>query len=111
MIKRSISIRGFHQRYFFCDGSANCLTSLSCLSIPNLYKQFICIASFPGFTADLRSNTGGQAFPQCVFDHWQVMPGDPLQEGTKPHQICQDTKKRKGLKEALPDLNNYMDKL
>ena len=25
-----------------------------------------------GFTADLRSNTGGQAFPQCVFDHWQV---------------------------------------
>merc|ERR1719239_1485159 len=26
-----------------------------------------------GFTADLRSNTGGQAFPQCVFDHWQIM--------------------------------------
>merc|ERR1712226_648537 len=19
-----------------------------------------------------------EAFPQCVFDHWQVMPGDPL---------------------------------
>ena len=33
----------------------------------------------PGFTADLRSNTGGQAFPQCVFDHWQIMPGDPMQ--------------------------------
>merc|ERR1711931_275623 len=31
-----------------------------------------------GFTADLRSNTGGQAFPQCVFDHWQDMPGDPM---------------------------------
>jgi len=46
-----------------------------------------------------------------VFDHWQVMPGDPLQEGTKPYQICQDTKKRKGLKEALPDLGNYLDKL
>ena len=29
-----------------------------------------------GFTADLRSNTGGQAFPQCVFDHWQVMQGE-----------------------------------
>merc|ERR1711976_996216 len=28
--------------------------------------------------ADLRSNTGGQAFPQCVFDHWQAFPGDPL---------------------------------
>ncbi len=34
---------------------------------------------FSGFTADLRSNTGGQAFPQCVFDHWQIMPGDPLE--------------------------------
>ena len=64
-----------------------------------------------GFTADLRSNTGGQAFPQCVFDHWQVMPGDPMQEGSKPHSICQETKKRKGLKEALPDLGNYLDKL
>jgi elongation factor 2 len=74
-------------------------------------KAYLPVNESFGFTADLRSNTGGQAFPQCVFDHWQVMPGDPLQEGTKPHQICQDTKKRKGLKEALPDLNNYMDKL
>jgi len=74
-------------------------------------KAYLPVNESFGFTADLRSNTGGQAFPQCVFDHWQVMPGDPMQEGTKPHQICQVTKKRKGLKEALPDLNNYLDKL
>jgi len=74
-------------------------------------KAYLPVNESFGFTADLRSNTGGQAFPQCVFDHWQVMPGDPLQEGTKPYQICQDTKKRKGLKEALPDLQNYLDKL
>jgi len=74
-------------------------------------KAYLPVNESFGFTADLRSNTGGQAFPQCVFDHWQVMPGDPLQEGTKPYQICQDTKKRKGLKEALPDLGNYLDKL
>ena len=37
-----------------------------------------------GFTADLRSNTGGQAFPQCVFDHWAVLPGDPRDPTTKP---------------------------
>ncbi|MQK22171.1 hypothetical protein EI013_27785, partial [Escherichia coli] len=55
-----------------------------------------------GFTADLRSNTGGQAFPQCVFDHWQVLPGDPLEAGTKPNQIVLDTRKRKGLKEGVP---------
>ena len=64
-----------------------------------------------GFTADLRSNTGGQAFPQCVFDHWQVMQGDPLDGSSKPYQVCQTTKKRKGLKLDIPDLANYFDKL
>merc|ERR1712079_441153 len=66
-----------------------------------------------GFTADLRPQTGGQAFPQCVFDHWQVMPGDPLDaaSNSKPYQIIVDTKKRKGLKEAMPDLANYLDKM
>ena len=40
--------------------------------------------SVSGFTADLRSNTGGQAFPQCVFDHWQILPGDPADVTTRP---------------------------
>merc|ERR1712002_1090559 len=66
-----------------------------------------------GFTADLRSNTGGQAFPQCVFDHWQEMPGNPMnvESNSKPYVIVQDTRKRKGLKEGIPDLSNYLDKL
>ena len=25
-----------------------------------------------GFSSALRAATGGQAFPQCVFDHWKV---------------------------------------
>merc|ERR1712076_190760 len=41
-------------------------------------KAYLPVNESFGFTADLRSNTGGQAFPQCVFDHWQVMQGDPL---------------------------------
>merc|ERR1712198_643450 len=80
--------------------------------------MFVVKASLPvnesfGFTADLRSQTGGQAFPQCVFDHWQIMPGDPLDAAanSKPYQIIMDTKKRKGLKEAMPDLANYLDKM
>jgi len=64
-----------------------------------------------GFTADLRSNTGGQAFPQCVFDHWQVLGGDPKEPGTKTRQILDDIRKRKGLKEGLPSLDEYLDKL
>lgn len=56
--------------------------------------MFVIKANLPvnesfGFTADLRSNTGGQAFPQCVFDHWQVLPGDPMESGTKPYAIVQ----------------------
>jgi U5 small nuclear ribonucleoprotein component len=35
------------------------------------------IESF-GFETDLRYHTQGQAFCQSMFDHWQVVPGDPL---------------------------------
>ena len=37
---------------------------------------FFVLCCSPGFTADLRSSTGGQAFPQCVFNHWQILPGE-----------------------------------
>lgn len=66
---------------------------------------------YPGFTADLRSHTGGQAFPQCVFDHWQILAGDPMAAGTKPFAVVAETRKRKGLKEGVPALDNYLDKL
>merc|ERR1719342_533492 len=74
-------------------------------------KAYLPVNESFGFTADLRSNTGGQAFPQCVFDHWQILPGDPLQEGTKPYQIVQTTKERKGLKPGNPSLDNYLEKM
>lgn len=64
-----------------------------------------------GFTADLRSNTAGQAFPQCVFDHWQVMSGDPLDTGNKSATVLAETRKRKGLKEGAPEVENFLDKL
>lgn len=76
-----------------------------------MVKAFLPVNESFGFTADLRSNTGGQAFPQCVFDHWQILPGDPFEASSKPAQIVVDTRKRKGLKEGIPDVNNYLDKL
>jgi len=74
-------------------------------------KAYLPVNESFGFTADLRSNTGGQAFPQCVFDHWQVMPGDPMEDATKPNIVVEETKKRKGLKPGNPDLGNYLDKM
>jgi elongation factor 2 len=32
-----------------------------------------------GFTQALRAATSGRAFPQCVFDHWEEMSGNPLE--------------------------------
>lgn len=38
----------------------------------NLKAYLPVIESF-GFTSTLRAATSGQAFPQCVFDHWETM--------------------------------------
>ncbi|KAK2164859.1 hypothetical protein LSH36_58g18051 [Paralvinella palmiformis] len=74
-------------------------------------KAYLPVNESFGFTADLRSNTGGQAFPQCVFDHWQILPGDPFVDNSKPNVIVVETRKRKGLKEGVPPLDNFLDKL
>jgi len=63
-----------------------------------------------GFTQDLRSQTGGQAFPQCVFDHWKVITLSPFEEG-KSKQIINEIRKRKGLNEEIPPLDRFIDKL
>lgn len=64
-----------------------------------------------GFTADLRSHTAGQAFPQCVFSHWQMMNGDPLDKTSKVGAIVATTRKRKGMKEDGLNVADFMDRL
>jgi len=76
-----------------------------------MVKAYLPVNESFGFTADLRSNTGGQAFPQCVFDHWQILPGDPLDATSKPGIVVTATRKRKGLSEGVPPLDKYFDKL
>ena len=43
-----------------------------------------------GFNGELRQATGGQAFPQLVFDHWGLMQGSSLDKGGKVEQIILD---------------------
>ena len=64
-----------------------------------------------GFTADLRSNTGGKAFPQCSFDHWEPMSGSPFEPNNKTNETVLAVRKRKGLAEGVPEMNKYLDKL
>jgi len=74
-------------------------------------KAYLPVNESFGFTADLRGATGGQAFPQCVFDHWQVMNGPATDESSKSGTIAKEVRIRKGLKETPPNLDDYMDKL
>merc|ERR1719215_743967 len=74
-------------------------------------KAYLPVMESFGFTADLRSHTGGQAFPQCSFDHWEPMSGSPYAEGCKTHEVVLSVRKRKGLAEGVPELSKYLDKL
>jgi len=76
-----------------------------------MVKAYLPVLESFGFTAFLRSNTSGKAFPQCVFDHWEVIADDPLVEGTKSNEIVTTVRKRKGLALEIPPLDRYLDKL
>jgi len=73
-------------------------------------KAYLPVSESFGFTGFLRQNTAGQAFPQMVFHHWEVMNGDPFSD-EKIIEIVLAARKRKGLKETIPPLNDFEDKL
>jgi elongation factor 2 len=63
-----------------------------------------------GFTGDLRSQTGGKAFPQCVFSHWATVSGNAFEEGTTSHGMAIAVRNRKQIGE-MPPLDRYKDRL
>merc|ERR1711998_587406 len=79
--------------------------------IYNLNAYLPVLESF-GFVADLRAATSGQAFPQCVFDHWAPMNGDALDPADKLGELVQSIRKRKNCSSIeVPGLDKYYDKL
>jgi len=46
-----------------------------------------------------------------VFHHWQILPGNPFEDGTKTAAVISETRKRKGLSDAIPSLDKYLDRL
>merc|ERR1712085_37453 len=73
-------------------------------------KAYLPVAESFGFVAALRQQTSGQAFPQCVFDHWDNMPGNCMEEG-KMKDLALAVRKRKNIKVEMPALGDYNDKL
>ncbi|OIR57247.1 MAG: translation elongation factor 2 [Amphiamblys sp. WSBS2006] len=74
-------------------------------------KGFLPVNESFGFTAELRSRTGGQAFPQCVFSHWQAMSDSPLEPGTKSYEIVRNVRIRKNMKPDVPKVEELFDRL
>ena len=78
-----------------------------------IVKAFLPVLESFGFETDLRYHTQGQAFCQSVFDHWSIVPGDPLDKNVtlRPlepasalataRDFVLKTRRRKGLAEDV----------
>ncbi|VDN96576.1 unnamed protein product [Rodentolepis nana] len=83
-------------------------------------KAYLPVIDSFGFETDLRTHSQGQAFCMSVFDHWQMVPGDPLdrtihiqplvaQPATHlAREFMIKTRRRKGLNEDV-SINKYFD--
>ena len=83
-------------------------------------KGFLPVLDSFGFETDLRTFTQGQAMVHSIFDHWAVVPGDPLDQSIilhplepspPPHlarELLVKTRRRKGLPEDV-SMSKYME--
>eukprot|EP01063_Lacrimia_lanifica_P035730 TRINITY_DN689_c0_g1_i1.p1 TRINITY_DN689_c0_g1~~TRINITY_DN689_c0_g1_i1.p1 ORF type:complete len:966 (+),score=430.56 TRINITY_DN689_c0_g1_i1:72-2969(+) len=83
-------------------------------------KGYIPIMDSFGLETDIRSHTQGQAFVQSTFDHWQVVPGDPLDkdivlrplEPSQPSALARDYMVKTRLRKGMPadvSINKFLD--
>ena len=85
-----------------------------------LLKAFLPAVESFGFETDLRYHTQGQAFCQSYFDHWSIVPGDPLDrsivlrplEPAPVNHLAREfmvkTRRRKGMNEDV-SINQFFD--
>jgi elongation factor 2 len=69
------------------------------------------VAESFGYIEELRSVTSGMAFATLSFSHWQVVPGDPMEDGSYANVKMMEIRKRKGMKVEKPVLEEFFDKL
>lgn len=74
-------------------------------------KAFLPVAESFGFTTFLREKTSGKAFPNCMFDHWEIINGSVFEKTSNLSKLVSTIRKRKGMKEEVPELSNFIDKL
>lgn len=85
-----------------------------------IVKAYVPVIESFGFETDLRYHTQGQAFCLSVFDHWSIVPGDPLDKSVtlRPlepapvqhlaREFMVKTRRRKGMSEDV-SINKFFD--
>lgn len=78
-----------------------------------IVKAYLPVIESFGFEVDLRYHTQGQAFCLSTFDHWQIVPGDPLDKSVElrplqpaaPQELAREfmikSRRRKGMSEDV----------
>jgi U5 small nuclear ribonucleoprotein component len=86
----------------------------------HLVTAYVPVIDAFGFETDLRSHTQGQAFALSTFDHYAIVPGDPLDKSVVlrplepqpvPHlarEFMVKTRRRKGLSEDV-SISKFFD--
>ena len=86
----------------------------------HLITAYVPVIDSFGFETDLRSHTQGQAFCLSIFDHYAIVPGDPLDKNIAlrplepqptPHlarEFMVKTRRRKGLSEDV-SISKFFD--
>ena len=76
-----------------------------------MVKALVPVAESLGLEKLLQNVTLGQVFSQCLFHHWQNVSGNPLDLFSKAGEIVQEIRKNKGMRIAIPLLEEYSDQL
>lgn len=86
-------------------------------------QAFVPVLDSFGFETDLRTYTQGQAFCMSYFDHWELVPGDPLDKSiilkplevsigdTLARELMVKTRRRKGLSEDVSIQKYFEDSM
>jgi len=75
-------------------------------------KAFLPVAESFGFSQALAEATGGAAFSQLMFDHWQMLDGGDFRNPEdRLGKVVNAIRVRKSLAAEVPPLDRYLDKL
>lgn len=74
-------------------------------------QAYLPVSESFGSTPDLHAHTSGQAFPQCGFDHWEVVEGSAYEVSSRCGRVVRKLREMKGMAVEVPTPDFYTDRL